>query len=63
MDAVRLLRPIVEDLIVLNTPSSLGAIGEWYESFDEVSDEDLIECLSIDLHHEHQSMGLTLRRR
>lgn len=63
MDAVRLLRPIVEDLIVLNTPSSLGAIGEWYESFDEVSDEDVIECLSIDLHHEHQSMGRTLRRR
>jgi len=40
MEAVRMLRPIVEDLVVLQTPQDLGAIGEWYDSFEEVTDDD-----------------------
>lgn len=63
MEAVRLLRPIVEDLIVLHTPHDLGAIGEWYESFEEVSDEDVLHILSVGLHYEHEPMGRTLRLR
>jgi putative phosphoribosyl transferase len=62
MEAVRMLRPLVEDLIVLHTPHDLGAIGEWYESFEEVSDEDVLHILSVGLHHEHEPMGRTLRR-
>lgn len=63
MEAVRMLRPLVEDLIVLHTPHDLGAIGEWYESFEEVSDEDVLHILSVGLHHEHEPMGRTLRLR
>lgn len=63
MEAVRMLRPLVEDLIVLHTPHDLGAIGEWYETFEEITDEDVLHILSVGLHHEHQSMGRTLRRR
>ncbi len=62
MEAVRMLRPLVEDLIVLHTPHDLGAIGEWYESFEPVSDEDVMQILSVGLQHEHEPMGRTLRR-
>lgn len=63
MEAVRMLRPLVEDLIVLHTPHDLGAIGEWYETFEEITDEDVLHILSVGLHDEHHSMGRTLRRR
>jgi predicted phosphoribosyltransferase len=53
MAAVRMIRPLVEDLIVLHTPHNLGAIGEWYDSFEEVTDDDVMKSLSVGLHHEH----------
>lgn len=63
MEAVRMIRPLVEDLIVLHTPHDLGAIGQWYDSFEEVTDDDVMKLLSVGLHHEHQSVGRSLRRR
>lgn len=63
MEAVRMIRPLVEDLIVLHTPHDLGAIGQWYDSFEEVTDDDVMKLLSVGLHHEHQSVGRALRRR
>lgn len=53
MDAVRLLRPIVEDLIVLHTPQNLGAIGEYYDSFEPVTDSQAVRLLSLSFHHEY----------
>jgi predicted phosphoribosyltransferase len=53
MEAVRMIRPLVEDLIVLHTPHDLGSIGEWYDSFEEVTDDDVMKLLSVGLHHEH----------
>lgn len=52
MEAVRTLRPIVEDLIVLHTPQSLGAIGEFYDSFEPVTDSEAMHSLSLGLYHE-----------
>lgn len=63
MEAVRRLRPLVEDLIILHTPHELGAIGEWYDEFNEVSDEDAKQILSVVSHNEHESVGPTLRHR
>lgn len=63
MEAVRMIRPLVEDLIVLHTPHDLGAIGQWYDSLEEVTDDDVMKLLSVGLHHEHQSVGRSLRRR
>lgn len=63
MEAVRMIRPLVEDLIVLHTPHDLGAIGQWYDSFEEVTDDDVMKLLSVGLHHEHQSVGRALHRR
>lgn len=52
MDAVRMLRPIVEDLIVLHTPQDLGAIGDYYDSFEPVTDSEAMHSLSLGLYHE-----------
>jgi putative phosphoribosyl transferase len=35
----------VEDLVALETPSDLYAIGFWYEDFEQVSDEEVIRLL------------------
>lgn len=63
MDAVRMLRPLVEDLIVLHTPHNLGAIGEWYDNFGEVTDDDVVKLLQGIEEHEHEPMGRALRYR
>jgi len=35
----------VDDLVCLETPSDLGAIGFWYRDFSQTSDEEVIELL------------------
>jgi len=39
------LRSEVDDLISLKTPLELLAIGHWYEDFEQVSDEEVVELL------------------
>lgn len=39
------IRPEVDELVSLQTPSDLYAIGLWYEDFEQVSDEEVIELL------------------
>lgn len=40
-----LLRPEVDELVCLETPSNLMAISLWYEDFYQVPDEEVIELL------------------
>jgi putative phosphoribosyl transferase len=40
-----LLRPEVDDLVCPEIPSDLFAIGLWYEDFEQVSDEEVVELL------------------
>ncbi len=40
-----LLRQEVDELICLQTPSDLVAIGLWYQNFEQTSDEEVIELL------------------
>lgn len=42
---VRTIRSEVDDLISLETPSDLGAIGFWYRDFEQVSDDEVIGLL------------------
>jgi putative phosphoribosyl transferase len=44
-DSIEMLRPYVDDLICLKTPSPFMAVGYWYEDFDQVSDEEVIDLL------------------
>ena len=41
----RALRPEVDDLVCLECPADLGAIGFWYANFDQTPDEQVIELL------------------
>jgi putative phosphoribosyl transferase len=41
----RLLAPEVDELVCLEAPPDLGAIGFWYRDFSQTSDEEVIELL------------------
>ncbi len=40
-EAVRELHPLVDEFIVLHVPACFGAVGEWYENFSEVTDQEV----------------------
>jgi putative phosphoribosyl transferase len=44
-DTVDNLRPVVDELVVLLTPSVFFAVGEWYHRFSQVSDEEVRRLL------------------
>lgn len=51
----RALRREVDDLVCLESPGDLGAIGFWYRSFEQTSDEEVIELLDASRRGEAQS--------
>ena len=40
-----LLQPRVDELVCLESPSDLGAIGFWYRNFEQTSDEEVVDLL------------------
>jgi len=40
------LEPLVEDIVCLQTPEPFGAVGYFYENFEQVTDEEVIELLN-----------------
>ncbi len=44
-DSIEMLRPFVDDLICLRTPSPFMAVGYWYVDFEQVSDEEVVDLL------------------
>lgn len=45
-DVVSMLSSEADDVIVLEQPEPFWAVGQWYEHFDPVSDEEVIELLA-----------------
>lgn len=45
------LRPLVNDLVALSTPPDFHAVGLWYESFAQTSDEEVIDLLERSWRH------------
>jgi putative phosphoribosyl transferase len=43
--AFRLLAHECDDVVILETPSSFRAVGEWYERFDQVTDQQVLDVL------------------
>lgn len=41
VDTVALLRPLVDELVVVEMPEPFGAIGLWYEEFTQIGDEEV----------------------
>lgn len=44
-ETVERLRPEVDDLVCLLAPLGFEAVGEWYDRFDQTSDEEVVELL------------------
>jgi putative phosphoribosyl transferase len=40
------LRAAVDELVVLATPSPFFAVGQWYDRFDQLSDEEVRAALA-----------------
>jgi len=45
LDAVEEMRGLADAVVCLSTPSGFGAVGEWYDDFGEVTDEDVTRLL------------------
>ena len=45
---VRTLAEECDDVVVLETPASFFAVGEWYEDFGQVTDEEVLAALRRD---------------
>jgi len=61
----RQLRPEIDDLICLHTPETFYAIGEFYEDFSQVSDEEVTTLLQRNVEqrvHEVATARPTIRR-
>jgi len=43
--ALRLLADECDDVVLLETPRSFRAVGEWYDRFDQVTDEQVLAVL------------------
>lgn len=57
-ESLRLIQPLVDELICLQTPEQLQAIGLHYRNFAQVDDEEVVRCLrsplSTSLEHVHE---------
>lgn len=47
-DIVGKIQPEVDELVVLETPSDFGAVGQFYDSFPQIEDEEVVALLKSD---------------
>jgi len=45
-DTVAVLRPRVDELVCLSTPPQFRSVGQWYETFEQTSDEEVQDLLA-----------------
>lgn len=45
-ETVEKLKELVDELVVLETPAFFGAVGQFYEEFPQVSDEEVVKLLT-----------------
>lgn len=58
-----LLRPEVDELVCLEAPSNLMAIGLWYEDFYQVEDEEVVELLERAMREQEERSATGSHRR
>lgn len=44
-DSIPMLKSEADEVIVINTPSPFHAVGEWYDFFDQTTDEEVITLI------------------
>ena len=52
------LRVDYDDVVAVDFPGSFISVGRWYERFDQVSDEEVLECLRRACHVEEESVEI-----
>ncbi len=45
-DTYEKMKPLVDDIVTLQIPTEFSAVGEFYEEFDQVTDEEVMSILS-----------------
>jgi putative phosphoribosyl transferase len=45
-DALERLRPHADDVVLLETPEPFGAVGAWYQRFDQTEDDEVLALLA-----------------
>lgn len=45
-DTIMELKPLVDKIVVLNTPDDFSSVGQFYRYFPQVTDEEVVELLS-----------------
>ena len=62
-DTVTVLRGMVDEIVVLATPTMFWAVGAFYEDFRQVSDDDVGRLLALAGEKEHRSVQRPARPR
>lgn len=44
-DSLEMIKAFADEVVCLSTPISFLAVGHWYENFNQVSDEEVVEIL------------------
>jgi putative phosphoribosyl transferase len=45
-DSADRLAPLADELICLSSPEPFGAVGNWYETFDQTTDEEVLRIVT-----------------
>src|SRR5688572_23507846 len=59
------VRREADDLVALHSPAPFGMVSDWYDSFDQVTDRDVLQALGVDVApvpesgHAHQPEQVT----
>lgn len=51
-DSLEKLRPLADEIVCLLEPDVFYAVGQWYEEFDQVSDDEVIQLLQYRAYQE-----------
>lgn len=54
-DSCARLKPLVDELVVLETPEDFRGVGQWYEDFSQTTDEEVTQALATAACHDSPS--------
>jgi len=57
--AIRQIHPLTDELVVLLAPTTIEDLGDYYDEFAELTDEELVSCM--DTHHKAIGEGAASR--
>jgi putative phosphoribosyl transferase len=59
-DAEDLLAPLVDEFVAVSTPQNFQAVGQWYEDFEQTTDEEVRDLLADTTPASHLSQPTTI---